>query len=263
MKVSKSSNLFAALRPLGNDRIIPYMEKWLVTNPHAGLYQVDDRPHVSRTSRKDEKNFYPSGDCMKCERLLYYERDLSTELPEQEVDAQLQSIFKLGSSIHAMIQAWLAAMSKEEGYPHLVENEMGISGGCFEGYGVGGYIDSVIIFPGSPYPIPIEIKSIGSNQFARLGGPKPEHRLQVGCYIAWLESPFGIVLYFNKDTCEMREYKVEPVDLSNVLVRWSNVRRAVRDGSPDFLAYGCKPNTREWERCPAKNICFGGFDGQG
>ena len=55
----------------------------------------------------------------------------------------------------------------------------------------------------------------------------------------------------------MKEFKVEPMDLTNVLTRWSNVRRAVASGSPVGLAYGCKPGSREWERCPARDVCFG------
>ena len=263
MKVGKGSNLFASLYEADDGRIIPYIKKWLVTSPHAGLYTVDDRPHISRTSGRRNKNFYPSGDCMKCERLLYFERDELCELDDNAPDAALQAIFKMGSSVHAMIQAWFSAMSDMDGFPTLVENEMGISGGCFEGYGVGGYIDSVLRFPGSSDAVPIEIKSIASGPFTRLGGPKPEHRLQVGCYIAYLESPYGIVLYMNKDTCEMKEYRVEPVDLTNVLIRWSNVRRAVSEGSPAGLAYGCKAGSKEWERCPARHMCFGGAYGQG
>lgn len=258
MRADRKSNLFASLSNKPDGMIVPYIEKWLVTNPNAGLYTVDDRPHVSRNPDRATKNFSPSGDCLKCERLLYFERDVRVELADDTPDARLQSIFKMGSAVHAMVQAWFAAMSKLDGFPHLVENEMGITGGCFDGYGVGGYIDSVLVMPGDSVPVPIEIKSIGSGPFQRLGGPKPEHRLQVGCYIAWLESPYGIVLYINKDTCEMKEYKVEPVDLSNVMMRWSNVRHAVANGSPEGLSYGCKAGSKEWERCPARSLCFRG-----
>lgn len=262
MKIGKTSNLFAALQPQSDDRIIPYIDKWLVTSPHAGIYTVDDRPYQTRNPDRSTMNFHPSSDCMKCERLMYFERDVNTELPDEQIDARLQSIFKMGSSIHAMVQAWFAAMSELTDFPHLVENEMRIEGGCFEGYGVGGYIDSAIRFPGSDDRICIEIKTSNSNVFNRLSGPKPEHRLQVGCYIAYLESPFGIVLYINKDTCEMKEYRVEPVDLTNVLMRWSRVRQAIAAGSIDGLQYGCKVgdvNDRTYLRCPAAGICSRGL----
>ena len=273
MKITKSSNLFDAIKPLPDDRIIPYIEKWLVTSPNAGLYQVDDRPYKTRNPDRATMNFHPSGDCLKCERLLYYERDVNAQLVDSPPDAGLQAIFKMGDATHAMIQAWFAAMSELTGFPQLVENEMRIEGGCFEPYGVGGYIDSVIRFPGSDAPIAIEIKSINDYGFNRLNGPKPEHRLQVGCYIAYLESPFGIVLYYNKNTSAMKEFRVEPVDLSNVLMRWANVRVAVASGSPDGLAYGCsrgtKPNDKTFEWCSAKDICArellmgGASNGQG
>ena len=257
MKISKKSNLFDAVKPLPNDQIIPYINKWLVTSPNAGLYEVDDRPHVTKNPDRATKNFYPSGDCLKCERLLYYERDVNTPTMEEAIDAKLQSIFKIGSATHAMIQAWFAAMSELPGYPQLVENEMRVEGGCFDGYGVGGYIDSVVKFPGSDQPIPIEIKSISDYGFQKLNGPKPEHRLQVGCYIAYLEAPFGIVLYYNKNDSSMTEFKVEPVDLSNVLMRWSKVRHAIANGSMDGLICKCKiGESKDWEWCPAKDICM-------
>ena len=259
MKISKASTLFDAVKPLPDDRIIPYIEKWLVTSPHAGLYEVDDRPYKTRNDDRATMNFHPSSDCTKCERLMYYERDVNTPVLDKPVDAHLQSIFKTGSSIHAMIQAWFAAMSGLDGFPTLVENEMRVEGGCFEGYGVGGYIDSVLKFPGSDDMVCVEIKTINSYGFSKLGGPKSEHRLQVGCFIAYLESPFGIVLYYNKDTSEFKEFKVEPIDLSNVLMRWSNVRHAVAEGSPERLGYGCslgkRPNDRVFEWCPARGIC--------
>lgn len=259
MKINRKSNLFASLKPMLEDRIIPYIEKWLVVSPHAGLYEVDDRPYQTRNPDRATMNFHPSGDCLKCERLLYYERDVNTPAMEDAPDARLQSIFKLGSSTHAMIQAWFSAMSEMDGFPKLVENEMRIEGGCFEGYGVGGYIDSVVTFPDSEERIPIEIKTCNDYVFNHLNGPKPEHRLQVGCYIAYLEAPFGIVLYYNKNTSEMKEFRVDPVDLSNVLIRWSNVRHAIASGDMSGLSCGCKvgdEKDRKFSWCPAKSICM-------
>ena len=251
--------MFSALRPLPDDQIIPYIDKWLVTSPHAGLYEVDDRPYQTRNPDRSTMNFHPSGDCLKCERLLYYERDVNTQIVDKPVDAHLQAIFKTGSSIHAMIQSWFAAMSGVPGFPTLVKNEMRIEGGCFEGYGVGGYIDSVVRFPRCDYPTCIEIKTINDYGFQHLNGPKPEHKMQVGCYMAWLEAPFGIVLYYNKNTSEFKEFKVEPIDLSNVLMRWANVRMAISEHDISRLSYGCscgkRPGDKTWEWCPARDIC--------
>lgn len=258
MKIGKGSSLFSALSSPDDGRIIPYIEKWLVTSPHAGIYKVDDRPYQTKNPDRATMNFHPSSDCLKCERLLYFERDVNTPAFDDAVDARLQAIFKTGSAMHAMIQSWFAAMSGMPGFPELVENEQRIEGGCFEGYGVGGYIDSVLRLPGVDGEIPVELKTSNDRSFSLLNGPSMAHRMQIACYIAWKEAPFGIVLYINKNTCEMREFRVEPLDLTNVLTRWSNVRRAVLDGSPKGLPYGCKPGSKEWERCPASHLCFRG-----
>ena len=255
MKIGKGSALFSALSAsdMPDDRIIPYIEKFLTVHPHAGVYEVDDRPYVSKEADPARRHFHPSGDCMKCARLLYFERARPDDLEEEVIEPRLQAIFKTGSALHAMVQAWFAEMGRLDGFPDCVGSEVRIHD---EGWNIGGYIDAVVRFPGADCDVPIEIKTISSYGFKSLTAPKPEHRLQVGCYIMERRSPFGIVLYINKDTCEMKEFRVEPLDMMNVLMKWSSVMHAVMDRNPAPLGFGCKPGSREWERCPARNFCF-------
>lgn len=255
MKVGKTSALFAALAAGGSKGIIPYIDKFLSVHPHAGVYEVDDRPYTSTAKSRAEKHFHPSGDCLKCARLLYYERDESVELAEQAIEPRLQSIFKIGSSLHAMVQAWFAEMDGLDGFPDLVGNEVRIHD---KELNVGGYIDSILRMPGEDFETVVEIKTINSHQFSMLSGPKPEHRMQVGCYLMERDSPRGIVLYLNKDTGEFKEFAVEPMDMMNVVMKWSQVRHALANGDPSVLGYGCKQGSREWERCPARHLCFRG-----
>ena len=128
MKLSRTSTLFDALKPLPEGQIVPYIEKWLAVSPHAGLYEVDDRPYKTKNPDRATMNFHPSTDCAKCERLLYYERDVNTPVLEKPVDAHLQSIFKMGSCCHAMIQAWFAAMSELDGLREAASRATGSAG---------------------------------------------------------------------------------------------------------------------------------------
>ena len=258
MKVKKDTMLYDAISEgqMNDWGVIGYIKKWLAISPHAGVYEVDDRPYKSRSASRKRMHFHPSSDCMKCERQLYFERDDSTPLPPDNIDSGLQAIFKTGSAMHSMVQAWFGAMSTLDGFPVLVEAERRIEGGCFEGYGVGGYIDAVVRLPGSDADIPVEIKTCNDRVFSTLSSPKPEHKMQLGCYLAWMGAPYGIVLYINKNTSEMKEFKVEPTDLSNILIRWSNVRRALDSGSPEGLSFGCTEGSRDWERCPFAGTCF-------
>lgn len=238
------------------DEVIPYLDRWIREHGSAGLYEVDDRPHVSSAKDVKHRHFHPSGDCLKCPRLMYFERDpeLASEV-EEDFPAKTLRIFKLGSNVHAMIQAWFAAMSPLEGYPDLVANERYF---LDEQHNIAGFIDTVVRFPGSDDEVPIEHKSISNYQFSTLRGPKAAHRLQVGCYIMELGSPFGIVLYFNKDTAELKEYRVDPVDMMPTLMKWSRVRLAVEAGDISQLEWGCtcKDDDRTFKWCPAKDICL-------
>lgn len=255
MKISKTSALFSALTSASgsSEEILPYIKRFLTIHPYAGLYEVDDRPYQSKVADPKKRHFHPSSDCMKCARLLYFERMKPDKLESEVIEPRLQTIFKIGSALHAMIQAWFVEMSGLEGFPTCVENEQRIHD---EDWNIGGYIDSVVKFPGSDDEIPIEIKTMNSYRFKSLSAPLPEHKMQVGCYIMEKNAPFGIVLYVNKDDGEMKEFRVEPLDMMNVLMKWSHVRHAVANGDPSPLGFGCKKGSREWERCPARGFCF-------
>ncbi len=259
LKLKTSSELFADLDPMrgmASDKIIPYIDRFLTISPNAGLYEVDDRPYVSKVKDVRNMHFHPSGDCLKCMRLLYWERDPDVApLIERRFDAKTQMIFKMGDAVHAMIQAWFSAMDGMDGFPDLVANEFRFDD---DTHSIGGFMDSVLVFPGSQQPIAIEIKSISSYGFGKLGAsPKADHKQQIGIYTMELDAPFGIVLYMNKDTCELKEYKVDAFDMMPTLMRWAKVRQAVFDGNIDLLEPGCKVGEgKDWEWCPARDICL-------
>lgn len=258
MKLKQNDALMVALglsrQP--DDEIVPYIDRWLVEHGNAGLYEVDDRPYNRSVADVRKTHFHPSGDCLKCPRLLYLERDPEHVSEVQEdFGPKTLRIFKMGDAVHAMIQAWFAAMDSVEGYPDLVGNEYRF---VDEKYNVGGFIDSVVKFPGSDAPVAIEIKSIGDYQFKLLKSPKAAHKMQVGTYIMELDAPFGIVLYMNKNTSEMKEFRVDPVDMMPVLSKWSRVRLAIEAGDITQLECGCRVGDGDdvtFKRCPAKDIC--------
>lgn len=256
MKVSSKSSLFDALEIKTTEntgQIIPYIRKFLSIHPYAGKYVVNDDMYVSSVVDVTKRHFHPSSDCLKCPRLMYWERhpDYADRL-EEEVSADLQSIFKMGDAVHAMIQAWFMAMNELDGFPRCIENEQRIDD---KEWNIGGFIDSILQFPNIEGDIPIEIKSINDFAFGRLNEPLPAHKWQIGCYIMEKESPFGIVLYYNKNTSAMKEFRVEPMDMMPVLMNWSRVRQAVAEQNIDMLEHGCKIGSKDWEKCPAHRWC--------
>lgn len=250
-------NTEALASVLGCDRdgneLVPYIERFLVESPYAGRYVVDDSPYETRSTDRRHMHYHPSGDCLKCQRLLYMERDETVPVMEEQIGARTQAIFKIGSSTHAMIQAWLEAMGKLPGYPSCLGSEVRLDD---PRYNIGGYIDSEVVFPSETEPTVVEIKTINSYQFSVLKAPKQAHKLQVGCYMLATGLSASIVLYWNKDTQEMKEFRVEPFDMQPTLLRWQQVEEALDAGDMSRLQYGCRRGSREWEWCPAHNICF-------
>lgn len=257
-RISKGGSLAAALNPkssLGVHEVIPYIDKFMVVHPYAGVYEVDDSEYVSKSVDRAHAHFHPSGDCLKCERLLYFERDESCGDISDVPDSKLQRIFKTGSALHAMVQSWFRAWGDIDGFPTFVGNEVRIDDKTLN---IGGYIDSVIRFPDSDHDTIIEIKTINTVAFQRLREPLVAHKMQVGCYMASTGIPEAIVLYIDKNSSDMVEFRVEPFDLSGVFVRWGRVMAAVDAGTPDGLQFACKPGSKEWERCPARFVCHRG-----
>lgn len=253
MKLDRHSNLFSSLSGKEDtSSLTHYINKFLSVHPWAGVYEVDDSEYVSPQKQSlADKHFHPSGDCTKCSRLLYLERTM--ELPQEKIEPRTQAIFKLGAAMHAMIQAWFSEMDKLDGFPNLVGNEVRLFN---QELNMGGYIDSIIVMPGQSDETIVEIKSINDRQFQTLSSPKQEHKLQMGCYLMERQAPSGIILYMNKNTCELKEFPIEPMDMMGVLTKWAQVRHAVAKNDPSALGYGCSAGSKEWERCPARDICY-------
>lgn len=255
MRLTKGDRLLSLLNggAPGGTRLIPYIEAFVEGGGNADVYEVDDRPHAPNPDRR-HMHYHPSGDCLKCMRLLYYERDPKTELPEEPPDLKRDLIFKTGDALHAMLQALLRRMGEREGYPSFSGAEVRVVDGSIN---AGGYIDAMVRFPGEDFDTVVELKTINDRNFQLLKGPKAEHAMQVGMYLAMTGLPRGIVLYINKNTCELKEFQVEPQDMQFVLMRWQAVEEALREGSPDSLGYGCERGDRTCEWCRAKGICYG------
>ena len=239
MKIAKSSPLYAQLLDTSNSwEIIPKINQFLANGGCAGVYTVDDTPHVSGS----RNHFHPSGDIGVCERFLYYAR--TVELPTEPLDVGLIRIFKTGDVFHAMIQAWIKAIDPEA----RIEESFEI------GDLVRGRID---VIQGNG--ICVEIKSASSYNYQRfVKEPKPQHVLQTAFYADVCKTDYGILLYVNKDTSEMKEFKIDVMDLSEVYASWLKVEYAVEHKNPSELEYGCQFGSVEFCKCPASRWCAEG-----
>lgn len=108
----------------------------------------------------------------------------------------------------------------------------------------------------------VDIKGINSQGFSRItmdNAPKAEHVRQVVTYLKLRRVTRGLLLYENKNTNELRTFKVpwsakqfEEVEewAEEVLVALR--RRVLPPMHPD-----CEGGTYLWEKCPHRRLCYG------
>jgi hypothetical protein len=177
--------------------------------------------HQVLTLEKTERRFLrPSGfgGCPRSQ-LFQYQQVPATDLPQP--DNGLQLIFGVGTKLHEMLQNYLA---QHPGVFFSPETpvwipELNIKGSC----------DGILSLRtpdanGLVYRWGVEFKTISSRGFEALRKPKPEHVVQASIY-ARLAGVYWIsIVYFNKDSHQMKEY---PVSYSATV--WEGVIRRVEE----------------------------------
>jgi CRISPR/Cas system-associated exonuclease Cas4 (RecB family) len=205
--------------------------------------------------RPRRPGIHPSGISTDCLRKLWYSAVGAEE--SRAVDAELQVTFDIGHSVHGILQSY-----GERGAwgPEYVP-EVDVSGPpladtlMIEGHADADTVMTVDAGPDRPlYEVGVvhEYKTIKTEQYAKLTGPKPEHKQQATVYAAALDRPLVAYLYVNKNDSSMRDFVVQ-FDKSlweSVAAKCRAVVEHVRNGteprgSPGF---GCS-------QCPYAHAC--------
>jgi hypothetical protein len=250
IKPEKGSALATMLRRTTahqDDELIPYLDSYLANHRNTGTYEVVNE------FKPADRYFHPSGDCMKCKRLLFFEKSERFHLPPQDIPPALTRTFHIGQAVHSLVQVWVKKMGELDGYPHSV---MGPEVSALdEKLNISGSIDDIIEFPSGKRYV-LEIKTMNSNQFSRLTSPKSDHLMQVQIYMLVMGVDEAIVLYIAKDwPHDMKEYKVKRGDINVILRRWSKVKEALIADNCSILEWECKPGDKTDGKCPARDIC--------
>jgi hypothetical protein len=249
VKPEKTSNLNRLLKNLSPETsglLVPYIERYLHEVPHTGVYEVHD------TYKEPDDFFHPSGDCMKCKRLLFFEKSPRFEA-EWQPSVELRRTFKVGHAVHSMIQAWVADMGTRPGYP---KSKYGAEVKAEdESLGIRGSVDDILEFPDGDEVL-VEYKTMNGQQFDTLKSPKAEHKLQVQVYLHCRDLPKGIVVYISKSHPHaMKEFVVERGDISHVLERWRRVRECLLADDISPLEFECSVGSKQEKFCPACLYC--------
>jgi len=177
-------------------------------------------------------------------RLKLYHDVVATFSPEEVISAELQFIFQIGHTLHAMIQRAL-----HKALPGRFQDEVRVT--LVEALVDGSSADGVVT--GDLVHYLVEIKTIG-DQFKELNKPKEEHILQATIYCKALDLPFMAFLYVHKGSGAMKEYTL-PYD-DRVYQNWLRekvhpVERALETGQEpvaDATKYECA-------QCGYKSFC--------
>lgn len=157
--------------------------------------------YTSRPSRP--KFFYPSALKLECKKALWYHYwgvdSKGNPLPLQEIDPLLARVFSTGNSFEDRFIKYLKSaklyLADEKSF--LVNSPIPVSG----------RIDFVINFKKKIWVV--ELKTINSKGFDKLKAPKPEHIMQVQCYLNNTEYEEAFIVYENKDNQAWKEYRLE------------------------------------------------------
>lgn len=192
------------------------------------VYHRNDARDYSRTTGVYHPSSLSPGACL---RELYYDR-MGVQ-PERSNYASELKLFALGHYIHNGLQAML-----KEIFPQFQpEVHISLPSLHIEGH-TDGVLDDWVV----------EIKSIGDASYKTLVRPKKEHLWQVHCYMAALDIPRAQVLYVNRNTGDMRLFRVrfQPEVWAQVAALIGTVERAVAAETPpeginkSYVCRGCK-----------------------
>jgi CRISPR/Cas system-associated exonuclease Cas4 (RecB family) len=152
------------------------------------LEEENNRPW----SRK-KGSYHPSA-IGGCRRALYYDR--IGEEPVQTIYPSLRMLFGLGHAIHDFVQESLGHSQRVEFSSEVAarHKELDIYGRCDGVFYEKGWL--------------LEIKTIGDSSYRTLIRPKKNHLLQAHCYMKALGVPRIQILYVNRDSGNMREFRV-------------------------------------------------------
>jgi len=184
----------------------------------AHLEDLNLEPHSKRLGvfsasdlgNKDGQSLckrYPIG----CARKLYYRYVGVT--PQDRVPPRLRRIFDTGSHVHLQLQGYLHKAA-EESEVEIFADEIEFNENNSEmadRYDIESTTDGVwrIDSPDLGLKYGLEIKSMKSELFAQLSRADASHVVQSHVYMACLDLPFMVVLYYSKNDSNMAEFVVQ------------------------------------------------------
>lgn len=164
------------------------LDSWLMKS-------LDDS--LSEEGRPPRKGvFYPTALGSRCDRYLY--NCFHGLVKPEIISGNTQRIFDNGNYLGERYDVYFKKMRC------LLQTEAPLTS---TNPPISGRLDFLIQHP-KYGPTIVELKSINDNGFERLTRPKPEHFIQIQIYLAIAKRDYGIVLYENKNTQNVKAFLV-------------------------------------------------------
>jgi CRISPR/Cas system-associated exonuclease Cas4 (RecB family) len=252
------------------DKLIPKLKAFLVKEqddicsgrvPRSAPV-IRDAELSARTfrQRKEEYNhsdpvtadyFHPSqiGQCL---RKLWFRQNGAPVSTYPTGDDYLRQhfTFEIGTYAHVLIQNLISRAGL------LIRREVPIRNDKRK---ILGHADGILRLDGGKQLL--EIKTINSRGFAKLDGPKPEHKMQTTVYMAELKLPTTIFVYYEKDAGQIKEYSYDcdpvQVDAMNKRIESFQTHTKKKTLPP---AEGTSPHKFPCAWCEYSSVCFSTFD---
>ena len=206
----------------------------VVERPPSLVGLIDD--HLEARTIKQE--FFRPSMLFGCDRANVFHYKQSAPFHPQRQGPRMQRILDNGTAIHEVIQGYLSNLTEW----YFVKESRVLK--KVAGAWIRGSCDGVLIHRETLYKFAIEIKTISHDEFLKLTKPKPWHIRQASVYAKLQGLRFVVILYWDKNTHNLKEFTVE-VDEE----LWKEVRGRVkkligfveRRELPEFNAEQCDP----------------------
>ena len=206
------------------------------------LKELIDKYYVDREKAKDREQtrFYIT-DAGRCPRAIFFK---FKKAPKEDMEARILRMFEHGDYIHRLILTTLFSIGLVRSSEINIPPQQIISGRA----------DAIVSFNNELYVL--DIKSMNSMSFRKLGEPKEENINQIQLYMHYFKIEKGILLYVNKDTQELKEYilSYNPELSLNLISQLSSLKAKIdADVIPVRLA--TYPNDWQCTYCAFKEVC--------
>jgi len=199
---------------------------------------------------KEEFFYFHPSQIGRCLREVWYQAMNAPAGEAQDAESLLRMylIFDIGTYLHVVAQN----LCQSAGIMQFKDREILLKS---DKIGVIGHEDGEVVINGKRYTL--EIKTINSRGFTGLKVAKHEHRLQASVYMKVRGTDGAIIFYINKDTCELKEFLVEPDEMfeEEAKPRIETFFAAYKKKKPPPRE-GNSPASMPCKWCAYQRVCF-------